>query len=242
MASRLFISTILLFVFFIVAGQKLEFEAGYGSYNMKQARKFIDFVHKDMSRQLPLKFNVSDNFPPHMYYHIGLIFDRYGTYNFGGGLNYYTTGGRLSYGDYSGFYTFDMIAVAYSLTGTFQYVIKDKPKFKILAYNDVEILNSQLRIEEEMNLYQTKTQEKSSVQVSSIGIMTEPGLAAEYFVKLFSVGINMGYGIGVLNGPLHLKDDPQSKLEMNDGENMKLDWSGFRIGLKVGYKINFIKQ
>lgn len=146
----------------------------------------------------------------------------------GGYLNYAYTKGRLHYSDYSGEAYIDQNINRIVLGG--QAIRLLGKGFE--AYGKAGFNYSTLKIISFNEVYGGDSN-KDNVEFYSLGFSGTAGLGWRYAINKIGFGVNAGYEINI-QGKTKFKDS-DSDLKDNRGQDIKINWSGARIGLDVSY-------
>lgn len=203
------------------------FEPMYGTFAMKDLKKFQTSAIPDIG----VKIESISKFPPYFGFGASLLYVGNSGFGIGATADYYTTGARNYYEDYSGSYRFDLLATCYDLglvtdlgTGNIGPVAT---WFEIAGGWKI----SKMEMMEEVVL--TEPVASDSYHLASGSIWLRPGFRVDYnIIDIFSIGAFVG---GELNfkSKLHLPKNREAYLRNADGGSVKIDWTGVRLGLHV---------
>ncbi len=223
---------ILLFSFCLpeLKSQEMEFHGGTGLFHSSMSGLRSYQIYQLYN--LDVDAVVTDDFPANVYYtgEVRIHFDRFWT-----GLAYVwnSTGSRISYGDYSGELTMDILANAHFFGMTYGYSIYQinglsiNPLLKVLiSYSDYLFTDYTLLLNEE-NTITHSYESESAVLV--------PGLELNYNRKFLSLSLSAGY---LLDGDskLHKPDDVSRVFTYPSEKPVTNNWSGYRIEVLAGFK------
>ncbi len=225
----------LLLIFSLIAFSELK-----GQFLLAESNSYYSiFSMRDLksTQNLILEFSpegsrVVESFPVFVSHDINLMFKIAEVRLIGFWSGYQSTGGRISYADYSGSLNTDILISAYHFGLTYQEKMGNSPiwlSFK-LAYrgNDASI-SSKLKT--------PNFEEKSEFKYDSKSIPLRPGLVLrKSFWKLY-FNISIEYEFSQIGTPLEQVDDPDIKVLNEDGEEAIVDWSGFRLGIGLGIQL-----
>lgn len=223
-----------LFITFLVAtflsipvfSQDIAFELdyGFGTYAMKDLKKFNERILD----ALPVKGQVTDDFPVTAYWKAGILPYSNKTVSLGVTGVYNTTGSRISYKDYSGEYKFDQVLSAYGVGMIFRFILETgKLKFS----GNTDVIYSFTKCE----MKQIVLDSQQEVNFKSRSFQFEPGVRLSYDLAPFELAVKIGYLIDI-KGSLYFEDDKDAYLT-DPITRVKLDsdWSGFRAGISLCY-------
>jgi hypothetical protein len=193
-------------------GWSLEYSIGYGTYQLDD----IKSLQHSMLNIYGLEN--TDSFPNYFTHSVALGFVR-GRQQFGSNFSYLTTGGRLHRADYSGSYTVDMIMNGFRL-GAFYRSYHNTGLSPISIYLQLGsgIMYSNLKMEEQVNVYSESEQETSKLR--GVGIYLEPTIGASYrFANWLHFSFGGGYQADFL-GTMRLSGRKTQ---------IKAHWNGLRL-------------
>jgi hypothetical protein len=193
-------------------GWSVEYSLGYGSYQLDNIRSLQQSLLQNY------KLKVTDGFPNYITHSVSLGYDT-GRHHFGSVFSYLTTGGRVHRADYSGSYRIDMIMNGYRL-GVFyrNYIPTGFAPLSIYLQASPGVLFSNLKINEQVNIYSESAQEDTKLK--GVGIYLEPTIGAKYrFTNWLQFSLGGGYEFDFL-GKMKLSGQ-ETPIESN--------WSGVRL-------------
>lgn len=234
---RIFIIILFLLPLRLSAQLSISHSAGVGSYAMHDLKD----LQTRMKKRFPLEGKIMSSFPMYWYNEasIKMIFDN--NLVIGGYASYCSTGGRISYSDYSGGLNVDQLLECYSLSSligrAFKYhngtVILEgyvMPGVSLTKYDQVH--------DETIN----DVRQKNSNSYRGFNIFVQPNVSLTKRYRAVGVRAGIGYYQTFQSGYLYDNDneDEGSYLrESYDGKAITPDWSGIR--LNVGFLIYFSK-
>ncbi len=201
-----------------------ELDYGFGTYAMKDLKKFNGRILD----ALPVKAQVTDDFPVTGYWKAGILPFSNKAVSLGVMGVYNTTGSRISYKDYSGEYKFDQVLSAYGAGLIFRFVLKTG-KLKFFGNTDLYYSFTKCDMTEiVLDSRQEETFKSRSFQF-------EPGFRLSYDLSPFELALKAGYLIDV-KGSLYLEDDKDTYLhDPVTQTRIDTDWSGLRAGISLSY-------
>jgi hypothetical protein len=208
---------------------------GIGTFNMSDLKG----LNTKINKVLPFENRIVSSFPANQFYQLSAIFkDK----NFGFGLcyNFESTGSRISSQDYSGQYKLDMTIYSHvpGFYGEYDIPIFNNIYLGLYSMAGIELTN--LNIKEYLNVLNTSMINKS-YQFTAQNAMIMPGIEINYVMKYFGVKLNTGYLLQTKTDLFSKNSDPEVSPYINLYP-LKPDWSGFRIGLSVFYRIVYSKS
>ncbi len=199
-------------------------EANYNTFSHSSLKNFQEEFVNDIP-EIPVQVN--DNFPGNLGFTLGYKVNSInGSFFFG----YTTTGGKISYSDFSGVVRIIQPLKGYTIGGDYQIpLLKDKKSNLNLAFRGLITLSD----------FEVKTYERlldnfaeNSLGFRSIDYGVGVNLIYEYPIWFFSLRASLGADM-VLGGKLIFDDDNELYLEDNSGDKVKTGWTGFRSGIGV---------
>ncbi|HVN47363.1 MAG TPA: hypothetical protein VMU30_00935 [Bacteroidota bacterium] len=180
--------------------------------------------------------NILDAYPSFYGFETGFLFPLFPSSDssllIGGVYEYNSTGGRIHYQDYSGEVRADQIVSTNAFGCMIKYQLSSQNEFHWALFGSCKYYYSVLHnsLYTRIGTYQTLSE--PAFHSSSLGV--EIGIAPFYNLWNFHLGVQLSY---LLFFPSSLEYDNYSDayLENNNGENVRIDWSGFRLGLFIEY-------
>lgn len=215
-------------------GFSLKVESYYSTYNMNALKEAQNTSAKIINSELQIPFKKVRTFPPYFSYQIVFGLTNNNLLEYGFIMNLSSTGARSDYSDYSGRYTIDYLIKA---NGFGLYIEQKKTlnnSFNFVFGIKGMYIHSYLKIAENLVLYSSKQSEKIDFESTSFGFT--PYLGFEYTYKIFLLRFNIGYHVN-FDGKLHLADNEHAYLKTANGSYITSNWSGARIGLSIGIKL-----
>jgi hypothetical protein len=208
---------------------RLETSIGFGTYSLKGLRN----MNSETLKNLPVEARITDDFPAQPYYSAALFYHVSELFYFGIAGNYYTTGSRISYKDFSGELKSDNILSSYSPGIAAGFKLMDK-KLKLFEETRISYNFTNLKIKEKIISSTHENDFKSS------SLQIEPRLKLSYMLYNFELGGNAGY-LFDLGGKNRLADNKDAFLQnSNSKEAIKTGWSGLRLGMSIGYYFHLL--
>ncbi|MBI5325082.1 MAG: hypothetical protein HZB41_07410 [Ignavibacteriae bacterium] len=202
---------------------------------MTDLKEFNKFIIKEFKKEKDIDLKAVDNYPSNIFYEceINNIFQNY---IIGIGLQYHSTGSRLSYKDYSGQYATDFLNEA--LMFSIYYHKKSIVLFNyfeirpLISYN---LLLSYLEIIEKNQIYNNMIQNKMKTHATSHSISVGADLNKNiYGLKMgirISYLIDLNYFAPFLGGEYYI-DNTEYYLSV-DKKTIKSQWGGLKIALTM---------
>jgi hypothetical protein len=214
--------------------QSLSFKTdiGVGTFYMVDLKDVLSTSKPDLG----VEIKTVSNFPPYFGYCLSMIC--YTGKGFGAGpvLDFYSTGGRNYYEDYSGSYSLECIAKALDVGLVFDFLSYSNNRNKVYVEVQTGMKFSTLDVNEKLMV--TKILSDETSQFVNISYWLKPGFRYEFSVfKFLSAGAFLG---GELNpkGILHLKDNKETHIINSSGNNVTISWTGIRASLSLSFNLD----
>lgn len=211
-------------------------ETQFGTFSMTDLKEFQEGALPDLG----VNIEKLSSFPPYIGYGISIL--SYLNPGLGIGLTseFFSTGGRNYYEDYSGSYKFDLLTHCYNI-GTLLTTINSLSENQCLNFEISQGLKiSSLTIREAIFVSQPLTDEK--IKLRSLGWWVKAGLRYEYtFFDYFTAGAFIGgeYNIG---SKLESSENPNTYIVKENGDFVKINWTGFRAALSVSVDLSIFSN
>lgn len=206
---------------------KLFFETNYNTFSHSSLSDFQQEFKADLN---PIPIQIVDDFPANIGFTLGYeIIDS----NVAIFLGYNSTGGKLSYSDYSGVIRLEESLNAITIGGIYFLSLTDKEDFKIgfrgfTMYSQLN-LNSYSEIGNNIQL--------DNLDFHSFDFGAGIQLNYEYPLSFLILKANIGFDL-VFGGKLKFKDNNEAHLINNSNQEVTTGWSGLRTGLGIAIPIN----
>ena len=204
----------------------------YGDYIMSDLKDLtqLAFDLGKESEQLPQGLRLVDNFPAYVTHTMDALY-RIKMHEFGVKASYLTTGSKMAYSDYSGSYIEKIVTNGYRVGLMYKVHFYTLPinnknyKVSFLAELSPALLFSSLKTEGEIKIYDVNNEQskenfsEDKIKKTAYSIQPLAGTQlALYKHFLFTMTAGYDFSLGAKLSPLH-----------------RIDWSGFRFNLGVGY-------
>ena len=198
-------------------------ELNYNTFSHSSLKSFQQEFIEDIT-EVPIEVN--DNFPSNIGFTLGYKLNQINTSLF---FSYNSTGGKISYSDYSGVIRITQPLNAYTFGGEYQIKLsKTKNNFS-LGLRGFSML-SNLRLENYTQISDNITNENIKFQSINLGVGGR--LIYEYPMSFFIIKASLGFDM-TFGGTLKFKENNDFYLENNNGDKVKTNWSGLRTGLGI---------
>lgn|GEM_PF-1740830 len=217
-------------------GNVFRFESQVGTFSMTDLKDFQERLMPDLG----VNVEKVSSFPP--YVGFGLSWLTRLNQGMGLGLTseFFSTGGRNSYEDYSGYYKFDFLVHCFNLGTiiTFKNELGGGQRINFEVLQGLKI--SSLTLREMIFISEPVSDEKLGFKSRSWWI--KAGLRYEYdFLDYFTAGVFVGgeYNIG---GKLESKENPNNFIFKENGEYVRINWSGLRAGISLAADLSILSS
>ncbi|WP_433901951.1 hypothetical protein [Sphingobacterium puteale] len=232
--KKILYTFLFLSIAFISRGQiKVEYSIGYGNYKMEGMKTELIRIQEELKQQFPLSIAITDNFPGYVIHTAGINY-KSGRHELGTNFTYLSTAGRLAYSDYSGELV-DKINL-----NAFRIGMVYRSYFHQLALNKNNRLAFFAEVSPGLTFTKTKTKAYTKTAATEIKLDEKYGFnsTSTSLSVLPQLGLKyeLPYGLG-----LHISGGYDIEMEgsLNQNENVKVDWSGVRIGGGFSYLLPF---
>ncbi|MDO7171243.1 hypothetical protein [Mariniflexile sp. AS56] len=197
-------------------------ELNYNTYSHASLKSFQQEFIEDIP-EIPIEVN--DNFPANIGFTLGYKINEINTSFF---LSYNSTGGKISYSDYSGVIRITQPLNAYTFGGEYQIELFKDSGFS-LGLRGFSML-SNMKLENYTQISDNVTYE--NIKFETINYGAGGKLIYEYPISFCIIRVSFGYDI-TFGGTLKFKENNDFHLENNNGDTVKTNWSGLRTGLGI---------
>lgn len=206
---------------------------GLGSYAMGDMKS----IQNNFASQFPVTPKITDAFPSYYMFEGGVLGNVGSQLWCGVTLSTFSTGGRVSYKDYSGALRIDQLASAVSIGIPFQYQLSDDDaKNQFFLELAPHITMGKLKIKSFSQLGNSSNEQIQSF--SELGLGVQPSLVFEKKInRIIGIYLKAGYFVQVYNDKLYLDKNHDYYLLNPDNKNAQLDWTGLRLSGGLAFKI-----
>jgi len=206
----------------------------FNSFTMRHMKE----IQQDAQSQIPIQTRAVDEFPPFWGFGIDVhTQDDWGGMNvkLGGILQYTSSGGSANVADFSGHLKFDQLVNRLAIGPSVRFLQKNDKKNKLGTELNLLVSFSNLKISSEQKLFDAPSQVQS-VKFNSISGQIQLSIVDRYELSSdFFIQLKGGYELDVVSGKLLFKSDSDAWLLTPQGEEARLDWSGLRFSIGIGY-------
>ena len=200
-------------------------EVNYNTFSHISLKDFQQQLRNDINE---VNLEVNDDFGANIGYSFGIKIEDINTQFF---ASYNSTGGKISYSDFSGLIRVTQLLKAYTLGGEYQIKLSKDNSKEVFYFGARGFVNfTQLDLEGYSKISDIVTNE--SIDFNSIDF----GLGARFIydipISVVKLRLNLGYDL-MLGGELKFKENSDFSLEDDQGNRVKTGWSGFRSGIGI---------
>jgi len=214
----------------------LRVEQQFGTFSMADLKDLQDRLIPD----LDVNVRKISSFPPYAGYGLSYLTSLKNGMGIGITSEFFSTGARNGYEDYSGYYKFDILAHCFNI-GTVISIVNELDDGQWLNFEVSQGLKlSSLTIRERLFVTEPVSDEKAGFK--SLGWWVKAGLRYEYdFLDYFTAGAFIG---GEFNIPskLESKDRANVFIFKDNGKYAKINWSGIRAGLSIAIDMSVLSS
>ncbi|MBD0831572.1 hypothetical protein [Aestuariibaculum sediminum] len=199
------------------------FEINYNTFSHNSLKEFQQEFINDVSE---VELTVNDNFPANIGFTLGYNFNYTNAAIF---LSYNTTGGKISYSDYSGILRITQPLTAFTLGGEYLvHLSKTNNRFN-LGLRGFGMF-SLMKIESYTQILDDKRTENIRFNAINYGVGSRLiySYPMSFFILKASIGFDLTFG-----GNLKFQENNDFQLENDRGEKVKTNWSGLRTGIGI---------
>lgn len=205
---------------------KIFLETNYNTFSHSSLSSFQKELSNDLDPRIPI--TTTDDFPSNIGFTLGYEITNIKTSFF---ISYNSTGGKISYSDYSGVIRLEQPLGSFTLGGIYHLNLNDNFKVGFKGFT----MFSNLKLDSYSKI--GNTENKDLVKLSSIDIGLGTSLIYEYPISFFIIRANIGFDL-VLGGKLNFDNIQDAHLINKSNKEVKTGWSGFRSGIGIAIPIN----
>jgi hypothetical protein len=209
---------------------KVNFTLGYGQYAQQDLKEF----QNQFLDEFPVEPKITESFPPYWYYDASINYLFNDRLSLGISGTYGSSAGRMHYKDYTGEIMFDVLANYFSIGIPVGFKLNPQNEtWQLAAEVTPSIVLSNVDLEFQSRL--GTQEERESFKFNSLNVALQPAVALSRKIQKFGLNVLAGYNLTVLKGDVFYKEQDDAYLLNESGEKVKIDWSGFRVGLGISY-------
>lgn len=199
------------------------------NYNTFSHSSLKDLQEEQLKGVSDYPMEVNNDFSSNIGFTLGYKIDS----QFAAYFSYNTTGGKISYADYSGIIQLTQPVKQYVLGGMYTFPMSENNEnfrfgFKaFVSYSTLELKSYSKLLD---------TENKESIDLFSNDFGLGPIMIYEQPIWLVKLRFSIAYDI-VFTGKLKLKDNDELHLEDGSGDEVRAGWSGLRFGFGLAVPI-----
>lgn len=210
-------------------------QGNYNFFSMTDLKNFQQELLTDLTDQ-GIDAKITDSYPGYYGLKAGLLVPvtKYPSKEIlvGGFIDFSATGARIHYSDYSGEIKIDQKASAISLGGVVSFCTYEKDFFQLYFDINARFIFSRFKNEITSKLFDQIQQQDLSF--TSVSFALEPALVPSINVYPFNFGLAVSYMIA-LPTTLEYEAYDDANLVNKNGDEIAINWSGFKFGISVKY-------
>ena len=221
----IFITLILSFDVEAQNGLSAVVETNFNSFSHNDLRGLQQELIEDIEG---VTLRVNDDFGANVGYTVGVKVEDLGVQYF---MSYNSTGGKISYSDYSGVVRVTQLLRGFTLGAEYQKRLTNVDSKTALHVGGRGFAShTSLGLKSYSEIYDYAESESIDMNSYDFGV----GIRFNYDIPVWMVKLrlNAGYDL-VFGGELKLSEDKDYALENSKGDRVKTGWSGFRSGIGV---------
>lgn len=200
-------------------------EVNYNTFSHNSLKDFQQQLRNDINE---VNLEVNDDFGANIGYSFGIKVEDINAQFF---ASYNSTGGKISYSDFSGLIRVTQLLKAYTLGGEYQIKLSNDNSKNVFYFGARGFVNfTQLDLESYSKISDIVTNE--TIDFNSIDFGIGARLIYDIPISVVKLRLNLGYDL-MLGGELKFKENSDFYLEDNQGDAVKTGWSGFRSGIGI---------
>ena len=211
-------------------GQSAFLEIGYGSFQMTSIKKF----QAGLQGQLDFDAKTVDEFPSYFTFKGTALVYEVNDLAFGFSIGQVSTGGRISYADFSGSIKIDNNLRGFLLGPVVEYNLSESnsSQFNLTLNPYVNFTKHSLRAETIL----LQEVDVTTVAFESTNYGLEGGFNYRHFVGNFFVQGLAGFNFD-LGGKIKSPQNRNAVLADESGNDVSSNWSGYRVSLGIGMRL-----
>lgn len=204
-------------------------EINYNTFSHEKLKSFQQEFVLDIPE---VDVRVNDNFPSYFGFTAGYKINAINTSIFG---SYTSTGGKISYSDFSGVIRLTQPVKGYTIGGIYHLnILKNDPDNSFTLSLKGFATYSTLDIQSFNETLGAVTQDEIGVHSIDYGVGV--GIIYEYPISVIILRASLGFD-AVLGGKLTLDEDSDFFIEDNGGNAVRTGWTGLRTGIGIAIPI-----
>ncbi|MDF4201591.1 hypothetical protein PXD56_01405 [Maribacter sp. SA7] len=206
---------------------KLFFEFNYNTFAHTSLKNFQEEFKNDLG-EIPIQ--TTDDFPGNFGFSLGYELVDKNVLIF---ASYNSTGGKLSYSDYSGLIRITEELKGYTLGVEYLIPLSETDNYFTLGLRGFGMFTT-MNLENYYQISESVSQDGLEFQSANLGLGAR--VLYEYPISFFIIRASIGFDL-TFGGSLTFKENSDFHLEDNNGKKVKTNWTGLRTG--IGFAIPF---
>ena len=203
-------------------GGNIFVEANYNTFSHGSLKEFQQEFVDDVPE---VDLRINDDFPSNFGFTVGYRIDPVNISIFG---SFNSTGGKISYSDYSGTIRLTQPLNGYTFGGVYEIYLGNQNNLSLglkgfSTYSSLKIIS--------FNEIANST-DRQELKLHSIDYGIGASLIYEYPVGFITLRASAGFDF-VLGGKLFFNDEDNLYVENNNGDPVRTGWTGLRTGIGV---------
>jgi hypothetical protein len=185
-----------------------------------------------------IPFKNIESFPSYFTYEFQFVNENHSSFNYGLHYSYASTGARSYYADYSGEVISDYLLYSHNIGILLETFTTTFENHNIIIGGKIAYVYSDLTNSNYLEVLDFN--EKVEVNFESSSFSIEPTISYQFsFGDLFA-RLNLSYLISI-GGKFTMKNNEDIFINSSNGE-LAPEWSGYRIGISLGYILPFLQS
>jgi hypothetical protein len=207
--------------------------ATYNSHSLTEVKEFFNEFKYD----LPVSGKTMDNFPPVV--GVKLVYtNQFRSINFNLNVGYNSTGGRISYADYSGKINIDMVANVFPAGIQINIPMYSKNKFSLFLSPGLSAAFIRFKVKSEFQLYDQTEKDKIILQSRALG--GGIGFTIEKRIKFLAIRAEIAADYFV-PAKITSPENEGAFVTDNGGKKVLCQIGGLRSGIGILYNFDYRK-
>lgn len=216
---------------------KVEPTLSYNSVTMKDMKSIV----LDVKDQFPIDVQVVDDFPAYWGFGVEVTTNGEDGFSYGGIFHYNSSGSRLNVSDYSGAINYDFLVNRIVVGPVIRYIAPVSEKYGMGLSASAMSSFSNLKLAYSLNILGVN--ERASDRFKSISGQARISWIHRYnIIKSYYLIGQIGYELDIFSSKLKYQANSDAWLLNSDGSNTRLDWSGIRLQLGVGFNLPLVND
>ncbi|WP_419211338.1 hypothetical protein ACNR9Q_11350 [Maribacter sp. X9] len=224
--TLLFFLLLFCFISFAQNG-KIVFETNYNTFSHTSLSEFQEEFKADLP-EIPIQ--TTDDFPGNFGFSLGYELIDKSVFIF---ASYNTTGGKLSYSDYSGVVRITEELIGYTFGAEYLVPFSETDNNFTLGLRGYGMFST-MNLENYTKISESVSQDEIVFQSVNLGVGAR--VLYEYPVSFFIIRASVGFDL-TFGGSLTFKENNDFYLEDNNDDKVRTNWTGLRTGIGIAIPI-----